>query len=200
MSWTTRGRQLGPAAVPQSGPARCQPARHRRARRYVPYQSLDADGCEEVEPPRGCAAKVVGATACRGTRQGLLPFTRPWRQARRLGVTFVFNCPSTRSGSRRTRRGGPGRRAALPGRRHRPQPALGGRRHPAPRGGLPRLPGQGYSLTLPMTDAGAPRSTRAGRTYKVASPTSTDGSGGRHGRTRASTWRSTQTPRYGPWW
>ncbi|MBP8281235.1 MAG: D-amino acid dehydrogenase [Aeromonas sp.] len=140
----------------------------------VPYQSLDASGCEEVEPALArVRGKVVGGLRLPGDETGdCFRFTQALAdEARRLGVNFVFNCAidevelaqgravAVRAGERRFKAD-----AIVC--------ALGsyGTGFLRPLGiELPVYPVKGYSLTLPMTDAaGAPRSTVLDETYKVA--------------------------------
>lgn len=140
----------------------------------VPYQSLDADGCEEVEPALArVRGKVVGGLRLPGDETGdCFRFTQALAdEARRLGVEFVFNCAidevelaqgravAVRAGERRFKAD-----AIVC--------ALGsyGTGFLRPLGiELPVYPVKGYSLTLPMTDAaGAPLSTVLDETYKVA--------------------------------
>ncbi|MGE6167005.1 D-amino acid dehydrogenase [Aeromonas rivipollensis] len=140
----------------------------------VPYQSLDADGCEEVEPALArVRGKIVGGLRLPGDETGdCFRFTQALAdEARRLGVEFVFNCAidevelaqgravAVRAGERRFKAD-----AIVC--------ALGsyGTGFLRPLGiELPVYPVKGYSLTLPMTDAaGAPLSTVLDETYKVA--------------------------------
>ncbi|WP_461602160.1 D-amino acid dehydrogenase [Aeromonas rivipollensis] len=140
----------------------------------VPYQSLNADGCEEVEPALArVRGKIVGGLRLPGDETGdCFRFTQALAdEARRLGVEFVFNCAidevelaqgravAVRAGERRFKAD-----AIVC--------ALGsyGTGFLRPLGiELPVYPVKGYSLTLPMTDAaGAPRSTVLDETYKVA--------------------------------
>ncbi|MDX7710372.1 D-amino acid dehydrogenase [Aeromonas caviae] len=140
----------------------------------VPYQSLNADGCEEVEPAlvrvRG---KVVGGLRLPGDETGdCFRFTQALAdEARKLGVSFVFNCAIDEVEIAK------GRAVAVRAGEQRFQAdaivcALGsyGTGFLRPLGiELPVYPVKGYSLTLPMTDAeGAPRSTVLDETYKVA--------------------------------
>ncbi len=140
----------------------------------VPYQSLDAGGCEEVEPALArVRGKVVGGPAPAGGRDGdCFRFTQALAaEAQKLGVTFVFNCPIDEIELAK------GRAVAVRAGEQRFQAdaivcALGsyGTGFLKPLGiALPVYPVKGYSLTLPMTDAnGAPRSTVLDETYKVA--------------------------------
>lgn len=140
----------------------------------VPYQSLNADGCEEVEPALArVRGKIVGGLRLPGDETGdCFRFTQALAdEARRLGVEFVFNCAidevelaqgravAVRAGERRFKAD-----AIVC--------ALGsyGTGFLRPLGiELPVYPVKGYSLTLPMTDAaGAPLSTVLDETYKVA--------------------------------
>ncbi|WP_411167137.1 D-amino acid dehydrogenase small subunit [Aeromonas sp. DSM 116730] len=140
----------------------------------VPYQSLNADGCEEVEPALArVRGKIVGGLRLPGDETGdCFRFTQALAdEARRLGVNFIFNCAidevelaqgravAVRAGERRFKAD-----AIVC--------ALGsyGTGFLRPLGiELPVYPVKGYSLTLPMTDAaGAPRSTVLDETYKVA--------------------------------
>lgn len=140
----------------------------------VPYQSLDADGCEEVEPALArVRGKVVGGLRLPGDETGdCFRFTQALAdEARRLGVNFVFNCAIDEVEIAK------GRAVAVRAGEQRFQAdaivcALGsyGTCFLRPLGiELPVYPVKGYSLTLPMTDAeGAPRSTVLDETYKVA--------------------------------
>ena len=140
----------------------------------VPYQSLNADGCEEVEPALArVRGKVVGGLRLPGDETGdCFRFTQALAdEARRLGVNFVFNCAIDEVEIAK------GRAVAVRAGEQRFQAdaivcALGsyGTGFLRPFGiELPVYPVKGYSLTLPMTDAeGAPRSTVLDETYKVA--------------------------------
>ncbi|MDX7816350.1 D-amino acid dehydrogenase [Aeromonas caviae] len=140
----------------------------------VPYQSLNADGCEEVEPALArVRGKVVGGLRLPGDETGdCFRFTQALAdEARRLGVSFVFNCAIDEVEIAK------GRAVAVRAGEQRFQAdaivcALGsyGTGFLRPLGiELPVYPVKGYSLTLPMTDAeGAPRSTVLDETYKVA--------------------------------
>ncbi|WP_323920722.1 D-amino acid dehydrogenase [Aeromonas caviae] len=140
----------------------------------VPYQSLDADGCEEVEPALArVRGKVVGGLRLPGDETGdCFRFTQALAdEARKLGVSFVFNCAIDEVEIAK------GRAVAVRAGEQRFQAdaivcALGsyGTGFLRPLGiELPVYPVKGYSLTLPMTDAeGAPRSTVLDETYKVA--------------------------------
>lgn len=140
----------------------------------VPYQSLNADGCEEVEPALArVRGKVVGGLRLPGDETGdCFRFTQALAdEARRLGVNFVFNCAIDEVEIAK------GRAVAVRAGEQRFQAdaivcALGsyGTGFLRPLGiELPIYPVKGYSLTLPMTDAeGAPRSTVLDETYKVA--------------------------------
>ncbi|MFM5868009.1 D-amino acid dehydrogenase [Aeromonas caviae] len=140
----------------------------------VPYQSLNADGCEEVEPALArVRGKVVGGLRLPGDETGdCFRFTQALAdEARRLGVNFVFNCAIDEVELAK------GRAVAVRAGEQRFQAdaivcALGsyGTGFLRPLGiELPVYPVKGYSLTLPMTDAeGAPRSTVLDETYKVA--------------------------------
>ncbi|MFQ2499236.1 D-amino acid dehydrogenase [Aeromonas caviae] len=140
----------------------------------VPYQSLNADGCEEVEPALArVRGKVVGGLRLPGDETGdCFRFTQALAdEARRLGVNFVFNCAIDEVEIAK------GRAVAVrAGEQHFQADAivcaLGsyGTGFLRPLGiELPVYPVKGYSLTLPMTDAeGAPRSTVLDETYKVA--------------------------------
>ncbi|MFQ2729970.1 D-amino acid dehydrogenase [Aeromonas caviae] len=140
----------------------------------VPYQSLDADGCEAVEPALArVRGKVVGGLRLPGDETGdCFRFTQALAdEARRLGVNFVFNCAIDEVEIAK------GRAVAVRAGEQRFQAdaivcALGsyGTGFLRPLGiELPVYPVKGYSLTLPMTDAeGAPRSTVLDETYKVA--------------------------------
>lgn len=140
----------------------------------VPYQSLNADGCEEVEPALArVRGKVVGGLRLPGDETGdCFRFTQALAdEARKLGVSFVFNCAIDEVEIAK------GRAVAVRAGEQRFQAdaivcALGsygtGFLHPLGIE-LPVYPVKGYSLTLPMTDAeGAPRSTVLDETYKVA--------------------------------
>ena len=140
----------------------------------VPYQSLNADGCEEVEPALArVRGKVVGGLRLPGDETGdCFRFTQALAdEARKLGVSFVFNCAIDEVEIAK------GRAVAVRAGEQRFQAdaivcALGsyGTGFLRPLGiELPVDPVKGYSLTLPMTDAeGAPRSTVLDETYKVA--------------------------------
>ena len=140
----------------------------------VPYQSLNADGCEEVEPALArVRGKVVGGLRLPGDETGdCFRFTQALAdEARKLGVSFVFNCAIDEVEIAK------GRAVAVRAGEQRFQAdaivcALGsyGTGFLRPLGiELPVYPVKGYSLTLPMTDAeGAPRSTVLDGTYKVA--------------------------------
>lgn len=140
----------------------------------VPYQSLDAGGCEEVEPALArVRGKVVGGLRLPGDETGdCFRFTQALAdEARKLGVSFVFNCAIDEVEIAK------GRAVAVRAGEQRFQAdaivcALGsyGTGFLRPLGiELPVYPVKGYSLTLPMTDAeGAPRSTVLDETYKVA--------------------------------
>lgn len=140
----------------------------------VPYQSLNADGCEEVEPALArVRGKVVGGLRLPGDETGdCFRFTQALAdEARKLGVSFVFNCATDEVEIAK------GRAVAVRAGEQRFQAdaivcALGsyGTGFLRPLGiELPVYPVKGYSLTLPMTDAeGAPRSTVLDETYKVA--------------------------------
>ncbi|MFQ2107633.1 D-amino acid dehydrogenase [Aeromonas rivipollensis] len=140
----------------------------------VPYQSLDASGCEEVEPALArVRGKIVGGLRLPGDETGdCFRFTQALAdEARRLGVEFVFNCSIDEVELAQ------GRAVAVRAGEQRFKAdaivcALGsyGTGFLRPLGiELPVYPVKGYSLTLPMTDAaGAPRSTVLDETYKVA--------------------------------
>ena len=140
----------------------------------VPYQSLDASGCEEVEPALArVRGKVVGGLRLPGDETGdCFRFTKAMAaEAQRLGVQFVFNCAIDEVELAQ------GRAVAVRAGEQRFKAdaivcALGsyGTGFLRPLGiSLPVYPVKGYSLTLPMTDAaGAPRSTVLDETYKVA--------------------------------
>ena len=140
----------------------------------VPYQSLDASGCEEVEPALArVRGKVVGGLRLPGDETGdCFRFTKAMAaEAQRLGVKFVFNCAIDEVELAQ------GRAVAVRAGEQRFKAdaivcALGsyGTGFLRPLGiSLPVYPVKGYSLTLPMTDAaGAPRSTVLDETYKVA--------------------------------
>ncbi|MGU5738674.1 D-amino acid dehydrogenase [Aeromonas caviae] len=140
----------------------------------VPYQSLNADGCEEVEPALArVRGKVVGGLRLPGDETGdCFRFTQALAdEARKLGVSFVFNRAIDEVEIAK------GRAVAVRAGEQRFQAdaivcALGsyGTGFLRPLGiELPIYPVKGYSLTLPMTDAeGAPRSTVLDETYKVA--------------------------------
>ena len=140
----------------------------------VPYQSLDASGCEEVEPALArVRGKVVGGLRLPGDETGdCFRFTQALAaEAARLGVEFVFDCPIDEVELAQ------GRAVAVRAGEQRFKAdaivcALGsyGTGFLRPLGiELPVYPVKGYSLTLPMTDAaGAPRSTVLDETYKVA--------------------------------
>ena len=140
----------------------------------VPYQSLNADGCEEVEPALArVRGKVVGGLRLPGDETGdCFRFTQALAdEARKLGVSFVFNCAIDEVEIAK------GRAVAVRAGEQRFQAdaivwTLGSycTGFLRPLGiELPVYPVKGYSLTLPMTDAeGAPRSTVLDETYKVA--------------------------------
>ncbi len=140
----------------------------------VPYQSLNADGCEEVEPALArVRGKVVGGLRLPGDETGdCFRFTQALTdEARKLGVSFVFNCAIDEVEIAK------GCAVAVRAGEQRFQAdaivcALGsyGTGFLRPLGiELPVYPVKGYSLTLPMTNAeGAPRSTVLDETYKVA--------------------------------
>ncbi|WP_323921726.1 D-amino acid dehydrogenase [Aeromonas caviae] len=140
----------------------------------VPYQSLNADGCEAVEPALArVRGKVVGGLRLPGDETGdCFRFTQALAdEARKLGVNFVFNCAIDEVELAK------GRAVAVRAGEQRFKAdaivcALGsyGTGFLRPLGiELPVYPVKGYSLTLPMTDAeGAPRSTVLDETYKVA--------------------------------
>ncbi len=140
----------------------------------VPYQSLNADGCEEVEPALArVRGKIVGGLRLPGDETGdCFRFTQALAdEARRLGVNFIFNCAIDEVELAQ------GRAVAVRADERRFKAdaivcALGsyGTGFLRPLGiELPVYPVKGYSLTLPMTDAaGAPRSTVLDETYKVA--------------------------------
>ncbi|MNQ38642.1 D-amino acid dehydrogenase small subunit [compost metagenome] len=140
----------------------------------VPYQSLNAGGCEEVEPALArVRGKVVGGLRLPGDETGdCFRFTQALAaEAQKLGVTFVFDCSIDEIELAK------GRAVAVRAGEQRFQAdaivcALGsyGTGFLKPLGiALPVYPVKGYSLTLPMTDAaGAPRSTVLDETYKVA--------------------------------
>ena len=140
----------------------------------VPYQSLDASGCEGVEPALArVRGKIVGGLRLPGDETGdCFRFTKALAaEAQKLGVEFVFNCAideielslgravAVRAGEQRFK--ADAIVCALG------SYATGFLR---PLGiDLPVYPVKGYSLTLPMTDAdAAPRSTVLDETYKVA--------------------------------
>ncbi|MDO2949324.1 D-amino acid dehydrogenase [Aeromonas simiae] len=140
----------------------------------VPFESLDAAGCEEAEPALARVRGVIkGGLRLPGDETGdCLRFTRALAaEAKKLGVEFVFNCAVDSL----VRRGEAvvGVRA---GEQHWQADAVvcafgsystGFLR---PLGlDLPVYPVKGYSLTLPITDGeAAPRSTVLDETYKVA--------------------------------
>lgn len=140
----------------------------------VPYEALDAAGCEGAEPALArVRGKIVGGLRLPGDETGdCYRFTNGLAaEARRLGVEFVFDCAIDElelSG---------GRAVAVRAGERRWQAdaivcALGsyGTGFLRPLGlALPVYPVKGYSLTLPMTDPDAsPRSTVLDETYKVA--------------------------------
>ncbi|WP_368165593.1 D-amino acid dehydrogenase [Aeromonas sp. R6-2] len=140
----------------------------------VPFEALDATGCETAEPALARVRGVIkGGLRLPGDETGdCLRFTRALAgEAQRLGVTFVFDCAvdsliqiagkvvGVRAGEQRWRAD-----AVVC--------AFGSystgflRQYDLD---LPVYPVKGYSLTLPITDAGgAPRSTVLDETYKVA--------------------------------
>ena len=157
----------------------------------------------EVEPALArVRGKVVGVCACREMKPVTVSASpRPWRtrpQARgELRLQLRHRRGRDREG---TRRGGPCRRAALPGRRHRLCPRQLWHRLPAPLGiELPVYPVKGYSLTLPMTECrGCPAQHCAGRDLQGRHhPLRRTDPGGRHGRTLGlQPGAQPQTPRY----
>ncbi|WP_438403089.1 D-amino acid dehydrogenase [Aeromonas veronii] len=144
----------------------------------VPYQSLDASGCEAAEPALArVRGKIVGGLRLPGDETGdCFRFTKALAlEAEKLGVKFVFNCDIDEIEQAR------GRAVAVRAgeQRYRADAivcALGsyatGFLRPLlrPLGlELPIYPVKGYSLTLPMINAeAAPRSTVLDETYKVA--------------------------------
>ncbi|MFG0835310.1 D-amino acid dehydrogenase [Aeromonas bivalvium] len=140
----------------------------------VPYESLDASGCEAAEPALArVRGKVVGGLRLPGDETGdCYRFTRALAaEAERLGVTFVFDCPLDEIEVQG------GRAVAVRAGEQRWQAdaivcALGSYATGflRPLGlDLPVYPVKGYSLTLPMTNGdAAPRSTVLDETYKVA--------------------------------
>ncbi|MCS3458837.1 D-amino acid dehydrogenase [Aeromonas sp. BIGb0445] len=140
----------------------------------VPYQSLDASGCEEVEPALArVRGKIVGGLRLPGDETGdCFRFTQALAtEAQRLGVEFVFDCPLDEI----ERQGGRAVAVRAGERRWHADAivcALGsystGLLRPLGLD-LPVYPVKGYSLTLPMSNAeAAPRSTVLDETYKVA--------------------------------
>ncbi len=170
------GRQLGTLQLFRST-AQCEASKRdiEVLEEYgVPYEALDASGCEEVEPALArVRGKIVGGLRLPGDETGdCFRFTQALAaEAARLGVEFVFDCPIDEVELTQ------GRAVAVRAGERRWQAdaivcALGsyGTGFLRPLGiELPVYPVKGYSLTLPMTDAaGAPRSTVLDETYKVA--------------------------------
>ncbi|ATL99741.1 D-amino acid dehydrogenase [Aeromonas sp. MR19] len=140
----------------------------------VPYQSLDANGCEGVEPALArVRGKIVGGLRLPGDETGdCFRFTKALAaEAQKLGVEFVFNCAIDEIELAQ------GRAVAVRAGEQRFKAdaivcALGsyatGLLRPLGLD-LPVYPVKGYSLTLPMTNRdAAPRSTVLDETYKVA--------------------------------
>ncbi|EKP0279615.1 D-amino acid dehydrogenase [Aeromonas bestiarum] len=140
----------------------------------VPYQSLDANGCEGVEPALArVRGKIVGGLRLPGDETGdCFRFTKALAaEAQKLGVEFVFNCAIDEIELAQ------GRAVAVRAGEQRFKAdaivcALGsyatGLLRPLGLA-LPVYPVKGYSLTLPMTNRdAAPRSTVLDETYKVA--------------------------------
>ncbi|MGY3911946.1 D-amino acid dehydrogenase [Aeromonas piscicola] len=140
----------------------------------VPYQSLDASGCEGVEPALArVRGKIVGGLRLPGDETGdCFRFTKALAaEAQKLGVEFVFNCAINEIELAQ------GRAVAVRAGEQRFKAdaivcALGsyatGLLRPLGLD-LPVYPVKGYSLTLPMTNRdAAPRSTVLDETYKVA--------------------------------
>ncbi|MFM5508373.1 D-amino acid dehydrogenase [Aeromonas rivipollensis] len=170
------GRQLGTLQLFRST-AQCEASKRdiEVLEEYgVPYEALDASGCEEVEPALArVRGKIVGGLRLPGDETGdCFRFTQALAaEAARLGVEFVFDCPIDEVELAQ------GRAVAVRAGERRWQAdaivcALGsyGTGFLRPLGiELPVYPVKGYSLTLPMMDAaGAPRSTVLDETYKVA--------------------------------
>ncbi|MNF45619.1 D-amino acid dehydrogenase small subunit [compost metagenome] len=170
------GRQLGTLQLFRST-AQCEASKRdiEVLEEYgVPYEALDASGCEEVEPALArVRGKIVGGLRLPGDETGdCFRFTQALAaEAQKLGVTFVFDCSIDEIELAK------GRAVAVRAGEQRFQAdaivcALGsyGTGFLKPLGiALPVYPVKGYSLTLPMTDAaGAPRSTVLDETYKVA--------------------------------
>ncbi|MGL6573930.1 D-amino acid dehydrogenase [Aeromonas hydrophila] len=140
----------------------------------VPYQSLDAAGCEGAEPALArVRGKIVGGLRLPGDETGdCFRFTKAMAaEAQRLGVKFVFNCAIDEIELAQ------GRAVAVRAGELRFKAdaivcALGSYATGflRPLGlDLPVYPVKGYSLTLPMVNAEAsPRSTVLDETYKVA--------------------------------
>ena len=140
----------------------------------VPYQSLDAAGCEGAEPALArVRGKIVGGLRLPGDETGdCFRFTKAMAaEAQRLGVKFVFNCAIDEIELAQ------GRAVAVRAGEQRFKAdaivcALGSYATGflRPLGlDLPVYPVKGYSLTLPMINAEAsPRSTVLDETYKVA--------------------------------
>lgn len=140
----------------------------------VPYQSLDASGCEGVEPALArVRGKIVGGLRLPGDETGdCFRFTKALAaEAQKLGVEFIFNCAIDEIELAQ------GRAVAVRAGEQRFKAdaivcALGsyatGLLRPLGLD-LPVYPVKGYSLTLPMTNRdAAPRSTVLDETYKVA--------------------------------
>lgn len=148
----------------------------------VPYQSLDASGCEAAEPALArVRGKIVGGLRLLGDETGdCFRFTKALAvEAEKLGVKFVFNCDIDEIEQARGRDSGRAVAVRAGEQRYRADAivcALGsyatGFLRPLlrPLGlELPVYPVKGYSLTLPMINAdAAPRSTVLDETYKVA--------------------------------
>ncbi|WP_348686050.1 D-amino acid dehydrogenase [Aeromonas bestiarum] len=140
----------------------------------VPYQSLDASGCEGVEPALArVRGKIVGGLRLPGDETGdCFRFTKALAaEAQKLGVEFVFNCAIDEIELAQ------GRAVAVRAGEQRFKAdaivcALGSYATGLLRSlglDLPVYPVKGYSLTLPMTNRdAAPRSTVLDETYKVA--------------------------------
>lgn len=140
----------------------------------VPYQSLDASGCEGVEPALArVRGKIVGGLRLPGDETGdCFRFTKALAaEAQKLGVEFIFNCAIDEIELAQ------GRAVAVRAGEQRFKAdaivcALGsyatGLLRPLGLD-LPVYPVKGYSLTLPMPNRdAAPRSTVLDETYKVA--------------------------------
>ncbi len=126
-----------PATVSQSGAARCQPARHRRARGV--RRPLSVSECRRLRggrarPGKGAWQGGGGPAPAGGRDGGLLPLhPSPGGRGPQARGELRLQLRHRRGRDREgTRRSGPCRRAALPGRRHRLCPRQLWHRLPAP--------------------------------------------------------------------